>query len=184
MKKLVIGGIALAIIGVIGIVMVFGMYVSYSNSEKRQRNLIVNKQKDNNSELDNMVKVISQVAEVTEEQTAALKDIIVGHAEARATKGGSLATFVREAVPNIDVSSKTFQNLQNHIVASRNSWTMRQKELLDMKREHDNMIDTFPSSMIVGGRGKIDVTIVTSSRTKEAFRTGEDNDTTLFKRNK
>ena len=170
----IIGAVALAAVVIIGL-----MYVSYSNAERRLRNQITAKQTDNTSELDNVQKKISQIVQVSDIQMAALKDIIVGNAQARAQGAGSLATLVKEAVPNLDTTITTFNNIINIITGSRDAWTMRQKELLDLKREHDNMIDTFPSSLIVGGRGKIDVVIVTSGRVKENFRTGEDNDIDL-----
>lgn len=165
-------------VSVFVLVLVVGLtFVSFSNKEHRVRNQITAKQRDNQSELDNVQKKISQSVQVTDIQMAALKDIIVGNAQARKGGSGTLATFVTEAVPNLDTG--TFQNLQNIIAGSRDAFTMRQKELLDLKREHDNLIDTWPSSMIVGGRGKIEVTIVTSSHAKENFRTGEDNDIQL-----
>jgi len=76
-------------------------------------------------------------------------------------------------------------NLQNIIIGSRDSWTMRQKELLDLKREHDNLIDVFPSSVVCGilGREKIDVTIVVSLKAEQDFKSGSDNDIKLFDKN-
>jgi hypothetical protein len=173
----------LAILAVIGAVIcalciiIVITCISYSNQEVRLRNQITAKQRDNTSELDNVQKKISQFVQVTDLQMAAIKDIIVGNAIARKGGSGSLATLVTEAVPNIDTS--TFNNLQNVIAGSRDAWTMRQKELLDLKREHDNLIDVFPSSLIVGSRGKIEVVIVTSAAVKENFLTGEDNNTKL-----
>jgi len=38
------------------------------------------------------------------------------------------------------------------------------------------------TSWFVGGRGKIDVQIVTSTRAEAAFETGKDDDTDLFKK--
>lgn len=166
-------------VSVLGLALIIGlMYVSYSNKEIRLRNQIKAKQVDNTSELDNVQKKISQIVQVSDMQMQALKDIIVGNAEARAQGAGSLATLVREAVPNVN-NDKTYLSIINIITGSRDAWTMRQKELLDLKREHDNVIDTLPSSLFVGGRGKIDVVIVTSGRVKENFRTGEDNDIDL-----
>jgi hypothetical protein len=179
MNKLVIGIVGLVIVAVVGVVMVAGMYFSYSNTEIRQRNLIVAKQKDNQSEFDNMVKKIGQVAQVTQESMKMIKEIIVGNSTARGG-GGSLFKMVTEAVPNLDVSSQTFRDLVNIITASRDSFTMRQKEILDLKRVHDNIIDVFPSSMFVGGRGKISVVIVTSTRADEAFKTGKDDNLNVF----
>jgi len=179
MNKTLIAVIGIVSIGLISILMLSGMYVSYSNTEIRQRNLLVAKQKDNQSEFDNMVKKISQVAQVSQESMKFIKDIIVGNSEARGG-GGTLFKAVHEAVPNLDVASSTFRDLVNIITASRDSFTMRQKEILDLKRVHDNIIDTFPSSLFVGSRGKINVVVVTSTRADEAFKTGKDDDTNVF----
>jgi hypothetical protein len=154
------------------------------NKETRLRNQITAKQTDNTSEYDNLWKKLSQSAQVTDTQKEALREIIVGNAQARKSGGGSLATMVHEAVPMVDTS--TFNNLLNIVTSSRDAWTMRQKELIDLKREHDNIIDLFPSNLIcmVLGRQKIDIKIVTSSRTGEAFKTGKDDDVDLFNRKK
>ncbi len=168
---------------VITIVIIIGMYVTYSNAEVRLRNTITAKQTDNKSEMDAMWKTISQTAQVTEEQKNALMEIFNGYAQARTGEGGgSLMKWVQESVPNVDQS--TYRNLQNIITAQRDGFKFRQKELLDLKREHDNLIDTLPSKLFVGGRGKINVVIVTSTRTEGAFQSGKDDDVNLFNRNK
>jgi len=172
-----VGVVLLAVALLIG-----GMWVSYNNQEIRLRNTINAKSIDNRQEMDNMWKKISQAAQVTDAQKNALKEIFVAHAEARGgvSKGGAnpLMTWLQESVPHVDTT--TFNNLQNIITASRDSWTMRQKELLDLSREHNNALTLFPSSLFVGGRPKIDVQIITSSRTEETFKTGKDDDTTVF----
>ena len=68
----------------------------------------------------------------------------------------------------------------NIITSSRDRWTMRQKELLDYKREHDNILDKIPSGWFPAGRQKIDVKIITSSRTEAAFESGVDDDVDVF----
>src|SRR4051812_33867622 len=102
MGKALIAGLGLFGLGVAILVIGVIMYFSYNNAEMRLRNQINAKQTDNTSQLDNTVKVISQNAQVTSEQRDALKDIIVGNAQARASGGGSLATLVHEAVPNLN----------------------------------------------------------------------------------
>jgi hypothetical protein len=167
------------------IALILGIFfVTTMNKETRLRNQITAKQTDNTSEYDNLWKKLSQSAQVTDAQKEALREIIVGNAQARKSGGGSLATVVHEAVPTVDTS--TFNNLLNIVTSSRDAWTMRQKELIDLKREHDNIIDLFPSNLIcmVLGRQKIDIKIVTSSRTGEAFKTGKDDDVDLFNRKK
>ena len=162
-----------------------GYVVSVNNREVRLRQTIVAKQRDNTSEFDNMWKKIAQVANVTEMQKDSLKEIFVGYAQARsggAEAGGSLATWIHESVPNVD--TKTFENLQNIIVGSRDAWTQRQKELLDMSREHNILLNEFPSGIVLSifGREAIEIKIVTSSRTENSFETGKDDDVQLYKK--
>lgn len=185
-----VGGTGLFVmLGVVAVTIFLAVVLmSWSNVERAQRNLIVAKQKDNTSEFDNLKKKINGVVSIPEAKFNALKDIFVEHAQARTSGGnkdGSLMKWVQESVPNVDKAGDIYDQVMNIVVASRDSWTQRQKELLDMKRVHDNIIDLgfrglFLSQVI--GRQKIDVTIVTSVATKRAFETGEDNDDgTLFK---
>jgi hypothetical protein len=180
--KLVLIGIA-----VFGLIFVFSLFlygVSVNNKEVRLRNTITAKQKDNNSEYDNMWKKISQVAQVTDAQKDALKEILVSHAKARSGDDSKnlIMKWVQESIPNVDQS--TYKTLMNVITSSRDSFTMRQKELLDLKREHDNLLDTFPSGTFLAmfGKQKIEVVIITSSRTEEAFKTGKDDDVNVFQK--
>ena len=175
--------ITLAVIGVVLVTIfsIVGMFISYSNQEAILRTTIEAKLKDNTSEFDNMIKKISQVAQVSEKQLATLKDIFVSYADARTPKSeNQLMTWVKESVPNVDTS--TLNNLQNIIVGSRDSWTMRQKELVDLSREHTKLLRIFPSSFVLSilGRKEVPITIITSSRTDKAFATGKDDDTNVF----
>lgn len=175
--------VVIAVVSTIAVlILVIIMYgISASNSEKRLRNAISAKQQDNKSEFDNMWKKISQVAQVGEAERLSLMDLFTKHAAARG--GGNenaIVSWVQESVPNVD--SSLYKNIQNIIVGSRDSWTMRQKEILDLKREHDNLLDTFPSSLFVGSRDRIEVTIITSGRTEKVFETGKDDDVELFKK--
>lgn len=172
-----VGGFFLLLALVVGL-----MWMSANNTEVSLRNSIVAKQRANQATFDNMFKQISQVAEVTDEQTKALKDIFTSHAQARQGDGSDKAImkWITESIPNVD--TKVFQNLQNIIVGARNSFTGDQVALLDLKRAHDDVLTKFPSSLFVGGRSRIDVTIVTSSRTDAAFSAGKDDNTKVFNR--
>lgn len=160
--------------------MLGAIFISLSNQEIRIRNMISAKQQDNESELDNMQKIILQNARVTKEQAAQIRGMIIEYAEGRSSnkEGGSFINAVSEAVPNMD--TQVFTNLQNTITATRNAWTTRQKEILDMKREHDNLRATFPGSLFLSGRPEIKVQIITSTRAKENMETGVDDSTDIF----
>ena len=173
----------LVVAGVVGVFLILGyagMTISYKNQEVRLRNLIKTKQTDNKNVFDSTWKKIAQSAEVTEQQKDALKEIIIGYAEARGKAGGSLANLVHEAVPNVDTS--TFNNLQNIIVSARESFTRTQRELLDYKREHDILLDSPISGWFLSSCNKIDVTIVTSTRTEKTFESGKDDEVNVFKK--
>ncbi len=177
MKGLIIGA------GVLGavLIVVFAL-IGKLNIENTLRQTIVAKQRDNQSEYDNMWKKISQVAQVTTAQKEALKEIIMGYAQARTGTGdkGAIMSWIQESVPNVDTT--TFNNLQNIIVSSRDGFTMRQKELLDLSREHNTMLGQIPWGSILRamGRNAIEITIVTSSRTEESFESGKDDDVSVF----
>lgn len=164
------------------IVMFAGMLMSYHNEEVSLRNAITAKQVDNTNEFDNMWKKIVQVAQVSEKQKEAFKEIFTSYVSGRGANSsdGQMMTWVKENVPTPDLS--IYNEVLNIIVASRNSFTTRQKELLDMKRAHDNLIDQLPSGFFLRiiGRDKINVTIVTSSKTDKVFETGKDDDINVF----
>lgn len=179
-KGLIIGLSVLGIV-VMFIFIVAGAFISTSNEEATLRVAIEAKQKDNTSEFDNMFKKICQVAQVSSKQMESLKEIFNGYAQARSTGGDNqIMTWVKEAIPNVDTT--TFNNLQNIITGSRDSWTMRQKELIDLNREHEKLLSIFPSNVILSilGRKSIEIKIVTSGRTDKAFETGKDDDTKVF----
>ena len=177
-KKLIAVGSALAVM-VIGITIFLTMWASYSNDEHRLRNTIIAKQRDNQNQMDLMWKSISQSGQVAETERSTFIKLFTDYAHAR-TGGEShpIMNWIKESVP--EANPRLFASLMNIVVSQRTQFAFRQKELLDLKREHDNLIDLFPSCLFVGGRGKIDVTIVTSSRTEDAFKSGKDDNVQMF----
>lgn len=178
------GIIALCVVGVmvVGLLMLGGCMIGTLNHEATLATLKKAKQTDNTSEFDNMVKKISQVAQVSKAQIESLKAVFVEYAEARTGKdsGAPIMKWIQETCPNIDTT--TFLNLQNIITSSRDRWTMQQKELIDINREHELMYRVFPSNIVLAmfGRKLTDIQIVTSTRTGEAFKTGKDDDVSVF----
>lgn len=181
-KFAIIGSIVgLFVTGLIMAVIIGLWWMSTSNREISIRNQIEAKQIDNKNVYDSTWKQISQCAQVTDAQKTALMDIITGYAKGRSGNGGgSLATSVKEAVPSVDTS--TFNQLMNIITVSRSRFERVQTEILDLSREHNNCLTIFPSSIVCGGRTKIKIDIVTSTRTDNAFITGKDDDVNVFQK--
>lgn len=173
MKALIGLGAIVLLVGIVAL-----MYVSASNSEVRLRNAVTAQQKANETSFDTCWKIIQQQAQVTDKYKDGFKEIYTGLMEGRHyEKGGSLFKFVTEANPNFDV--QLFVKLSTSIEAQRTVFKRDQQKLIDMKREHDNLLTTIPSTWFVGSRPPVDIKIVTSSKTDDAFRSGKEDDINL-----
>lgn len=140
------------------------------------------KLKSNHAEFDNLFKKLSQSAQVTDMQKDALRQIFNEYATARTTGGaadGSLMKWIKEVVPNVDVT--VYKNLQNLIVTSRDSWTRNQNELVDVAREYNVFIRSFPNNLVAMAFGwkQIDAKVITSTHTEQSFETGVDDSVDL-----
>lgn len=157
-----------------------GYGISTYNTAKNLQITYEAKADANKADFDNVIKVISQTAQVSRSQLDKLQQIYTSYADARTNdSANSIMNWVQESVPNVDTT--TMNNLQNIIVSSRNTWTERQKELVDISREYNTKLVVFPNNLILGlfGFKQIDPTIITSDLTDRAFETGKDNSTKL-----
>jgi hypothetical protein len=174
-----IGIVALVGIVLIGIITLTWGISSY-NGAASLKNTYEMKVKDNSSEFDNMWKKISQVCQIADSKKEAFRDIFNSYATARTPNGaGQVMFWVKENAPALDL--KVYDNAQNIIVASRDGWTMRQKEMVDIAREYNQRLVTFPQNLFLSmfGFQKIDPKVITSSRTEKAFESGKDDDVSL-----
>ena len=178
-KTAAIIGIAVAgtlLFGVGGCAYVVGAY----NNANKLKNDYEAKEKANEASFDNMWKKIQQVAQVPNEKKEAFKEIIAAYSNGRGPNGGTVLSSVREAVPNVDLN--VYDQLMNIIVGSRNTWTTNQTELVSIANEYNNAVTRLPNSLFLGAFGfqKITPKIISSERTESAFKTGKDDDVSLF----
>jgi hypothetical protein len=171
-----------AIVLVIGIVgLLVGSWIASTNNEEvRLRNAIIAKQQDSVNEYDALWKKINQAVQVTDAHRKALLEVLTAYVDARGgSSQGGVVKWIHEAVPDVDPD--TFRNLQNIIAGSRDTFAMRQRELLSLKAKHDTLLQSFPSGALLGmlGREEIEITIVTSTKAKETFEKGVDDDVDL-----
>lgn len=173
--------IIVAVLAVTSVLVLAGWGISLNNQEVSLRTSVEAKQLDNKNQLANMKNKFRETAQVSEKEAQLLTDAFVKYASARSGNGGgSFATLVTEAVPTINPT--TLRNLQNIVESSRNSWTTRQSELVDINRAHTQLLRQFPGNILFGilGRKEISIVIVTSTEAEEAFRTGKEEATKLF----
>jgi len=129
-------------------------------------------------------KVIRDQAHVTEQYKDGFKEIYVGMMDARYSKDGNsgketLMKWVTESNPTLDAS--IYKTLMNTIEGSRDEFMVEQKKLIDINRELKAMKIKFWEGFIIGGRPDLDIKLVTSAKTEEAFKSGQDNDDPLAK---
>lgn len=184
MSKTLIAILGFIGVGLLLVIILVVMGISFHNQEVTLRNTINTKQTDNKNQMDAMWKTIAQTAQVADKDRESLSSIFKEYASARTGSGDSkpIMNWIKEAVPNVQVNSDVFKNLMNIIVSQRDGFKFRQTELLDLGREHDNVITKFPGLVFASilGRKHIDLVIVTSTRTENAFKTGKDDEVNLF----
>lgn len=177
-------GKTLAILGVLFVALmatfVFPL-LGFYNTEATLRTSYEAKTDANKADFDNVWKTISQVAQVPAQYKSDFAEVFGTIMDARYEKGdGTLMKWIHEQNPTFD--SSLYAKVQTVVESTRASWTTRQKELRDIKREHDQLLRTFPGVFfnLVLQRAELPVVLVTSTRTEESFTTGTDDQTQLF----
>ena len=88
--------------------------------------------------------------------------------------------WIQESNPTFDAS--VYKDLMASIEGERNGFLVEQQKLIDIDLQHKNMRQTFPASMIIGSRPDLGITVITSAKTDNVYKTGQDNDVDLFKK--
>jgi len=171
--------ITIAAVSVFFMLIIVANYFSASNTEISLRNTIEAKQKSCEAYYDKMWKIISQKAQVSEQYKSSFGQIYKDIMSARYNDGGGqLMKWIQESNPNFDVS--LYRDLSASIEAERQGFFIEQQALIDLNREHKNLLMKFPSSLFVGGRPPIDIKVITSAKTEDTYRTRQENDTKVF----
>ena len=177
MKEFLIGFL---IVVVLGGVCIFSKGVSVYNTHIDLKNQIEAKQKANEAICDNTWKKINQTVQVSDKYKDGLKEVLLAYTSGR-SKGDSqlLMDWTKEAVPTFD--SSIYKQINNVITSSRDDFTKNQEILIDLSRQHQQFIQKFPNNVFcaVLGIKEIEIKVVTSSKTEEAFNTGKEDDIKL-----
>ena len=177
MKEFLIGFL---IVVVLGGVCIFSKGVSVYNTHIDLKNQIEAKQKANEAIFDNTWKKINQTVQISDKYKDGLKEVLLAYTSGR-SKGDSqlLMDWTKEAVPTFD--SSIYKQINNVITSSRDDFTKNQEILIDLSRQHQQFIQKFPNNVFCAilGIKEIEIKVVTSSKTEEAFNTGKEDDIKL-----
>lgn len=175
---------------ILGLSIVFWA-VGVSNTEIRTRNTGKAQQEVCAAFFDKMWKVLQQDAQVADQYKEAFKqiypDLIAGRYSQKDANGnflkndGSLMKLIVESNPAFDTS--LYNKLMNAIEGQREGFFVEQQKLIDIDLQHKNMRMTFPKSMVIGKRADLGIVIIKSLKTDDAYKSGQENDVDLFKKN-
>ena len=156
--------------------------IETDNREIDLRTAITAKISDEEATFDKMWKVLSQKAQVTDQYKGAFAEIYPKLIEGRYSKGdGSLMKWIQESNPTFDVS--LYKDLMSSIDNEREGFLTTQRQLIDLKREHDKLRLQWPWKWFINDDVKeIEIKIISSTHSKEVRSTGVDNDIDLFKK--
>jgi hypothetical protein len=152
-----------------------GCAFSYRTSCIQAENGIVAQYEQNQNDYDNMWKKFKEMAQVPEMYAADLQKVYDSAIGKRYGEGGSKAVFqfIQEHNPNYD--SSMYVKLQAAIEAGRNGFAADQQQLIDKKRQYQDILGS-TKAVFVGmwfGFPRIDLKkydIVTSDETQKTFQ--------------
>ena len=187
MKKSYVIVSSLVIVAVLAIIY-FSVKINIQNNGVELKNLVVAQQKVCKANFDNMFKVISQVAEVSEQNMnkskEAFKEIYPELIKGRydGEKGSSLMKWVTESNPQFDLkeTSKLYSKLAEVIEEKRNEFFVEQEKLIDYQNNHKNLIMKFPGKLFLDLKDTVGITIITSAKTDAVYKSGKEDDIKLF----
>lgn len=170
MKKIIIGIIS-GLIVIAGIICL-SMYFSYNNQHKDFHNRYNAETSAFEARLDNMWKIISDKFDMSQQYANDFKEIAKINIGAF-NEGGEVWKWVSTQLPQIDPS--IYKEVMATIESERLSLENSQKKIIDITREHNNLVTKVPSSWFISDKDKLEWTTVSSTETKEIMQTRIDN---------
>jgi len=175
--------ITITIVGILSIVILtlISSYFSYNNKEVALRTQADAQVKKIETTHDEMWKVLSEQASVSDNYKEAFGKIYKDIISSRYDKGdGSLMKFIKEANPNFD--TKLYDKVMNSIEIQRTAFKNTQDRLSDIIREHQTLLNSYPSKWFISNTKPIEQKVISSSKTKKVMETGLDDDVDIFKK--
>lgn len=168
MKYTVIGLVSLFFVGV---VVVFGMYISYNNTHVDFHNQYEAQNGVIETRLDNMWKIISDKFSMSQQYADDFKKVAATNSS-NFGQGGEMWKWVQATYPQID--SSIYKEVMSSIESERKGLENAQKRIIDICREHNNLIMKVPSSWFISDRTPLEWVVISSKESKNIMITRED----------
>lgn len=174
MSKGLIIGISVLVLAVIASMSGVGMYFSYNRQEVQARNACQAQLGNIENVLDNMWKNFQEIGGIADRERETATKLFREYAEARTTEGeGQMMAWIKEQVPN--ASPQLYSDLQARLTAGRQEYRESQTRMLELVRIHTNIVQDPFRKIFIRNDEPFKFTVISSSDTKKAVETGEDN---------
>ena len=161
------------------VVALVAMYFSYNNKEIALRKEAEAQKGKIESIHDKMWKVIKQKANVTEQYREMFEKVYPDIIAGRYSGEGAMAMkWIQEANPEIDAS--LYKDVMQAIEIQREHLHTAQTRMLDVIREREALIESYPSRWFISNKSKIEYEVISSTRSKTVMETGLDDDVEIF----
>ena len=161
------------------VVALIAMYFSYNNKEIALRKEAEAQKGKIESVHDKMWKVIKQKANVTEQYRDMFEKVYPDIIAGRYSGEGAMAMkWIQEANPEIDAS--LYKDVMQAIEIQREHLHTAQTRMLDVIREREALIESYPSRWFISNKSKIEYEVISSTRSKTVMETGLDDDVEIF----
>lgn len=161
------------------VVALVAMYFSYNNKEIALRKEAEAQKGKIESVHDKMWKVIKQKANVTEQYREMFEKVYPDIIAGRYSGEGAMAMkWIQEANPEIDAS--LYKDVMQAIEIQREHLHTAQTRMLDVIREREALIESYPSRWFISNKSKIEYEVISSTRSKTVMETGLDDEVEIF----
>lgn len=177
MKKIVLfSSLGLIVLVALG---VFVMGIGYQNDEVRLVNEFKAQEKKIEATHDNLWKILTEKAGVAKEYAAQF-DSIYSHIMSERYENNDKVIFnwITESNPNF--SDDLYKEVSIAIEVQRKQFLASQEKIIDIVREHNNMLDVIPAKWFIGGRERLEWEVISSAKSKDVMNTRMDDDLKLW----
>lgn len=178
-KSIIFSVVALLVI--MSVSFAVGMYWDCNNRAMKYQNLAEAQRGRVEAIHDNMWKIISQKAQVSEKYRESFDSIYTHIIEGRYSQGdGSLMKWITEQNPQFD--SSLYQDIMDAIEVERKAFFNEQSKMLDIIRQHKDWCRVYPNKWFIKDEyaAEIEYTVISSEKTKDVMKTGVDNEVNVF----
>jgi hypothetical protein len=167
------------IVAAVLLIALIAMYFSYNNREIALRKEAEAQEGKIESVHDTMWKTLKQEAGVTDQYRKTFEELYPKLIAGRySNEGGELMKMITESNPDFD--TRLYDKLMQSIEAQRAYFASAQQRMLDILRERETLIESYPSRWFVSNKQKIEYEVISSTTSKSTMQSRIDDDIELF----